>query len=128
MKDEAANEKLIFQADRVRTEVSSVSLVYGPKVLTDLLDGQIANAKFSEAVGSTYAPKQRPEGGLFEGPVCVVSECDATLSAYEYSVDQAHAWWVRVDKKSKAFTTTRKGGQHGSMIRDVLLLTWELTK
>ena len=40
----------------------------------------------------------------------MVSECDATLSAYENSLDQAHAWWVRVDKKSKAFMTTRKGG------------------
>ena len=42
--------------------------------------------------------------------VCVVSECDATLSAYEGSLDQAHASWVRVDEKSKAFMTKRKGG------------------
>ena len=40
----------------------------------------------------------------------MVSECDTSLSVHEDSVNQAHEWWVRVDNKSKAFMTTRKGG------------------
>ena len=59
VEDEAANEKLVFQVDRVRSKVSSVSLVYDSEALSDLLDGQIAKAKFSGAVGSTYVPSQR---------------------------------------------------------------------
>ena len=59
VEDEAANKNLIFQADHVRAEVSSVSLVYDPEALNDLLDDQIAKAKFSGAVGSTYVPSQR---------------------------------------------------------------------
>ena len=59
VEDEAANEKLILRADCIRVEVSSISLVYDPEALNDLLDDQIAKAKFSGAVGSTYVPSQR---------------------------------------------------------------------
>ena len=85
-------------------------MVYDPEALSDLLNVQIAKATFSGAVGSTYVSSQHSEGDSFEDPVCVVSECDAVLSAYEDFMDQTHAWWVRVDKKLKAFMTTRKGG------------------
>ena len=50
VEDEAANEKLILRADCIRVEVSSISLVYDPEALSDLLDGQIAKTKFSGAV------------------------------------------------------------------------------
>ena len=59
VEDEAANEKLIFQADHVRAEVSSVILVYDLEALSDLLNGQINKATFSGVVGSTCVPCPR---------------------------------------------------------------------
>ena len=60
-------------------------------VLSDLLDGQIAKTKRPGAVGRTYMPSQRQEG-FFEDLVCMVSECNGSLSMYEDTLDQAHVW------------------------------------
>ena len=62
-------------------------------VLSDLLDGHIAKTKRPRAVSRAYVPSQRQEG-FFEDLVCMVSECNGSLSMYEDILDQAHVWYV----------------------------------
>ena len=64
--DELSNERLVFKADPIRSDVASIIIVFDPKVFCDLLDDQISQSKFSSAVGSTTGNPQNPDCEILE--------------------------------------------------------------
>ena len=64
--DELSNERLVFKADPIRSDVASIIIVFDPEVFCDLLDDQISLSKFSSAVGSTTGNPQNPDCEILE--------------------------------------------------------------
>ena len=59
------DEDVKHNLDPIRAQVSSISAVYDPQLLCDLLDESIAASKFGMAVGSTVADDYTSECELF---------------------------------------------------------------
>ena len=66
--DELSNERLVFKADPIRSDVASIIIVFDPEVFCDLLDDQISLSKFSSAVGRNTSNLQNTDCDIFKNP------------------------------------------------------------